>query len=318
MKAQALQKAHMIHQLYKDKWIITRRDFLKASVLAGFSAASLSGCSHIIRSETKARFGIVTDSHYADTDLRNNRYYRESTGKMTECVELMNEQKVDFLIELGDFKDQDDSPIEERTISHLRAIEKVFRRFQGPKYHVLGNHDMDSISKDQFQKNITNTNIGSGSTYYSFNSHGIHFIVLDANYRVDDTAYDHGNFKWTDTYIPQIQLEWLRKDLAAASLPAIIFVHQLLDGRGDPYVNNAEDVRRILQVSGNVLSVFQGHKHEGDYHQISGIHYYTLKAMVDGSGPENNSYATVEVLHDNSIIITGYRKAVSRELSGPL
>ena len=30
--------------------------------------------------------------------------------KLSECVDLMNEQKVDFLIELGDFKDQGNPP----------------------------------------------------------------------------------------------------------------------------------------------------------------------------------------------------------------
>ncbi len=318
MKTQAQQKAHEDNFVHKDKWIVTRRDFLKASVIAGLSATSFSGCSHIIGSRIKTRFGIVTDSHYADTDFRNNRYYRESAGKMAECVEVMNEKKVDFLVELGDFKDQDSSPVEKRIISHLRAIEKVFRQFRGPTYHVLGNHDMDSISKEQFLENITNTNIRSGSTYYSFDSRGIHFIVLDANYLANGSDYDHGNFEWKDTYIPAVQLDWLRRDLAAASFPAIIFVHQLLDGRGDPYINNAEDVREILQTSGKVLAVFQGHKHEGDYSRIKGIHYYTLQAMVDGSGHENNSYAIAEVLNNNRIIITGYRRAVSRELSKPV
>jgi predicted MPP superfamily phosphohydrolase len=315
VKSQVPYKTQMVHRLYKDKWIITRRDFLKASVLAGISAASLPGCSCLNRSGTKARFGIVTDSHYADTDARDGRCYRESTGKMAECVELMNEQKVDFLIELGDFKDQDEPAVEERTISHLRAIEKVFRQFQGPKYHVLGNHDVDSISKEQFLENITNANIRAGSAYYSFDSRGIHFVVLDANYRKDGTTYDRGNFTWTDTHIPDIQLEWLRQELTATSLPVIIFVHQLLDGEGNLYVDNAGDIRNVLKASGKVLAVFQGHKHDGDCNNIEGIHFYTLKAMVVGSGAENNSYATVEVLGDNDIIVTGYRKALSRELS---
>ena len=305
----------MVHLLYEDKWFITRRDFLKASVLAGLSTAVFSGCSHLNRSRTKAYFGIVTDSHYADTDARDGRYYRESTGKMAECVEFMNEQKVGFLVELGDFKDQNDPAVEERTISHLRAIEKVFQQFQGPKYHVIGNHDIDSISKEQFLENITNTNIRAGSACYSFDSRGIHFVVLDANYRTDGISYDRGNFTWTDTHIPPLQLEWLRQDLAATSIPTITFIHQLLDGTGGLYVDNAEEVRNILQASGKVLAVFQGHKHDGDYNNIEGIHYYTLKAMVAGSGPENNSYATVDVLGDNDIIVTGYRKAVSRKLS---
>ena len=94
---------------------------------------------------------IVTDSHYADTVMRDNRFYRESTDKMTECVELMNDKKVNFLIELGDFKDQDSEPSEERTVAYLRTIEEIFQQFNGPTYHVLCNDDVDSISKEQFQ-----------------------------------------------------------------------------------------------------------------------------------------------------------------------
>ena len=315
MKEKAQQNVNPENCLSKDKWMITRRDFLRSSMAAGLSVIPLSCCSYITGSEYKARFGIVTDSHYANVDPRNKRYYRESADKMAECVELMNRQKVDFLIELGDFKDQDSSPVEERTLSHLRAIENVFRQFQGPRYHVLGNHDMDSISKEQFMENTTNTDVRSGSTYYSYDSHGIHFVVLDANYRADGVAYDCGNFESKDTHIPQVQLDWLKKDLTATSLPAVNFVHQLLDGGGNSCIKNAEDVREILQTSGKVLAVFQGHFHKGGYKLIEGIHYYTLIAMVDGSGLENNSYAIVEVLNNHNMIVTGYRKAVSRELS---
>ena len=35
------------------------------------------------------------------------------------------------------------------------------------------------------------------------------------------------------------------------------------------------------------LSVgLQGHHHSGSYSNIAGIHYYTLKALVEGSGPD--------------------------------
>ena len=75
----------------------------------------------------KLRFGIVTDSHYADVNTKLGRYYRQSLSKMEECVNLMRRQQVDFLIELGDLKDQDNTLDEELTISYLRAIERVFQ-----------------------------------------------------------------------------------------------------------------------------------------------------------------------------------------------
>jgi len=302
-----------------QNWVITRRVFLKSSAasLAGLTVLPLS-CALNSTSSAKlyrVRFGIVTDCHYADADTLGTRYYRESLDKLAECVKLMNPERVDFLIELGDIKDQNSPPVEQRTLSYLQAIEKVFQGFNGPTYHVLGNHDLDSISKKQFLSRVENTNIEFGLGYYSFDLNSLRCVVLDANYRTDGIEYDHGNFDWTDANIPSEELDWLREDLAAAPGPVIVFIHQLLDGTGSVYVNNAADVRQILQSSGKVLAVFQGHHHSGSYGNIAGIHYYTLKALVEGSGPENNSYAIAEVHPDGSITITGYRKAVSKQLT---
>jgi predicted phosphodiesterase len=298
-----------------NRWVITRREFLKSSAAAGISAMTITGCFQPSDSKKNLRFGIVTDSHYADTDMRDNRYYRESLDKMNECIDLMNEQKVDFLIELGDFKDQDEPAVEAKTISHLKTIEQVFQKFNGPKYHVLGNHDVDSLSKKQFLENITNTNIPAEQKYYSFDRKGIHFIVLDANFLADGTEYDHGNFNWNNTYIPQSELDWLKKNLDETKLPSIVFCHQQLGGNSGTGVRNAQDVRNILQNSGKVLISFDGHEHNGGYKLVEGIHYYTLKGVITGSGPENNAYAIVEVLPDKNIIITGYRKADSKDFS---
>lgn len=300
-------------------WVITRRMFLRstAASLAGLAVLPLS-CAIKSTSSAKLdtlRFGIVTDCHYADADTLGTRFYRESLDKLTECVALMNAERVDFLIELGDFKDENRPPVEHRTLSYLQASEKVLQGFDGPTYHVLGNHDMDSISKMQFLTHVENTNIDSSRSYYSFDLNALRCVVLDANYKADGTDYDHGNFDWTDANIPSEELDWLKQNLDTAPGSVIVFIHQLLDGIGSVYVNNAADVRQILQASGKVLAVFQGHHHLGSYSNIARIHYYTLKALVEGSGPENNSYAIAEVYPDGGIIITGYRKAVGIKLT---
>jgi predicted MPP superfamily phosphohydrolase len=298
-----------------NQWIITRRDFLKSSIIAGVSTAVIGSGRPSVFSATGLRFGIVTDIHYADADPQFNRYFRESIDKLTECVEFMNEQKVEFLIELGDFKDQNTPPDEEKTISYLQTIERSFRKFNGPTYHVLGNHDMDSISKKQFLQNVANTDVPAESTYYSFDRKGIHFIVLDANFLASGAEYDHGNYEWNETYVSEAELAWLRKDLAATKLPSIVFCHQQLGGLGATDVKNADKVRAILQESGKVLAGFDGHNHGGGHKAIEGIHYYTLKALVDGSGKDNGSYAIVEVKPDNNMVVAGYRKAVSQDFS---
>jgi predicted phosphodiesterase len=297
---------------------VSRRTVLKSAlaVASGPVILSLSCASNrmLSRRHRPVRFGIVTDCHYADADPVGTRFYRQSRDKLAECVTQMNAEKVDFLVELGDFKDQGRPPVEADTLAYLDEIEAIFQRFDGPTYHVLGNHDMDSISKSQFLAHVTNSGVDPARSYYSFDTHGLHCIVLDANYRSDGADYDHGNFDWTDANIPADELDWLRKDLAAASGPAVVFVHQLLDGIDSVSVKNAGQVREILEASGRVQAVFQGHHHEGRYSQINGIHYYTLKALVEGQGLDSNSYAIVEFAGDPTIRIAGYHRAVSTTL----
>ena len=289
-------------------WRVSRRVFLKAA--AGlFAGGSLHPAS------TLPRFGIVADVHYADRPPAGTRFYRLGLSKLRAVVDLMNSQGVDFLVELGDFKDQDAKPGEASTLGYLHSIEEAFQGFRGPIYHVLGNHDVDSITKEQFQAAVTNTGIGRERTWYSFDRGGCHFVVLDANFKADMTPYSKGNFDWQDTNISFEQLDWLSKDLLGASRPAVVCVHQRLDeGTSEPSVANREAVRQALQESGKVALVLQGHVHTGAYQRIEGIPYYTLAGSIEGDDPGDNTCAIVQLGAEGGIEITGYRRAAARRL----
>jgi hypothetical protein len=294
-------------------FVPTRRDFLRTSSLA-LAGLALPRAADI-RARQLLRFGVLADPHYADADARGTRFYRQSIAKLRECVGAMNRERVAFLVELGDFKDQDEPAVEEATLRYLEEIESELQRFAGPAYHVLGNHDMDSISKSQFLARVENAGVDAQASYYSFDRGGLHFVVLDANFRADGAPYDHGDFDYRDTNVPPRQLDWLARDLAThAATPAIVFCHQRLDGEGALFVNNADEVRLLLRRRGNVIAVFQGHDHAGDHRLVDGIHYTTLRAMVEGGGAENNAYCIVEVTTEG-ISITGYRRSVTRELA---
>src|SRR5690625_4741534 len=90
------------------KWVITRRDFLGSSMT--LAAGVLFGaCGRYVqreggsRRDSSVRIGVVTDSHYAELDPLNNRFYSESLEKMTECVELMNDMGGDVVVEQGGY-----------------------------------------------------------------------------------------------------------------------------------------------------------------------------------------------------------------------
>jgi predicted phosphodiesterase len=298
-------------------WTISRRRFL---VITGATTAGLLVYPELFARSGKKpliRFGMLSDVHYADREPAGNRFYRQSLGKVRECIDLMNQEKVDFVIELGDFKDQDQVPNEANTLKYLTTIESVFHQFKGATYHVLGNHDMDGISKEQFLSRVVNTGIPAMKSYYSFNQNSFHFVVLDGNFTKEGKEYDHGNFNWEDSMISADQLNWLKDDLNKNKLPVIVFIHQMLDDSKNvkQAVQNAAEVRQILEQSGKVLCVFQGHVHEERYNRINGIHYYSVNAVVDGDGPENNSFMIVDVYNDGSLMVKGFRRATDRDFT---
>lgn len=298
------------------KGVLTRRRFIG---LAGITAIVLMVVPDLMAKDVqkpKIRFGLLSDVHYADREPAGERFYRQSLAKVQEAIDWMNQEKLDFAIELGDFKDQDAVPNEANTLKYLTDIESVFQKFNGPTYHVLGNHDMDGISKQQFLERVENSGIPKAKSYYSFNREKIHFVVLDGNYTKEGKSYDHGNFSWEDASISEDEISWLRNDLNTNKLPVIVFIHQMLDDSKNvkQAVQNAAEVRQILEQSGKVLCVFQGHVHEERYNLINGIHYYSVNAVVDGDGPENSAYMIVDVYEDGSLKMDGFRRATDREI----
>lgn len=259
---------------------------------------------------------MLSDIHYANREPDGIRHYQQSLTKVQEAIDQMNQEKLDFVIELGDFKDQDAAPNEANTLKYLTDIESVFQKFNGPTYHVLGNHDMDGISKQQFLERVENTAIPKTKSYYSFNREKIHFVVLDGNFTKEGKAYDHGNFTWDEASIPETEINWLKEDLKQNQFPVIVFIHQMLDDSKNvkQAVQNAAEVRQILEQSGKVICVFQGHVHEERYNRINGIHYYSVNAVVDGDGPENSAYMIVDVYKDGSLKIDGFRRATDLEM----
>lgn len=179
---------------------MNRRLFFKRSC----AGALLLSCPGLLarENEKRLRFGLVTDIHFAHRNVHGTRYYEQSITKLSEAIDVFNRRKLDFMIELGDLKDMGDTPERGQTLSFLDEIEAKFQTFDGPVYHVLGNHDMDSISKSEFLAHTSNYGSVKGKPYYSFVRNQIKFIVLDGNCNEDGSDYDSGNFDWTKAFVP--------------------------------------------------------------------------------------------------------------------
>ncbi len=281
-----------IHQLSRRAFVCNGSLFLLAS------ATRLRAAEAQAR---KVRVGLVTDLHHADKPPRGSRHYRDTLTKLGEAAHQFKIDKPDFVVELGDFIDSADSVETEQ--GYLQQVSQVFNTIPGPKHYVLGNHCVDTLTKEEFLGGV-----GKKESFYSFDGGGFHFIVLDSCFRSDGKPYGRKNSTWADANIPAHELKWLQTDLKASDKKVIVFAHQRLDDAGQHAVKNAAEVRTVLESSGKALAVFQGHSHKNDHQEIAGIHYTTLVAMVEGAGPDNNGYSMMDVFDDGTIRLTGFRK----------
>jgi 3',5'-cyclic AMP phosphodiesterase CpdA len=284
---------------------MSRRSFLQGASLflvgGSFAASSLleaaSGMSPLLRA------GLVTDVHHADVAARGTRHYRDSVSKLKLAVEEWKRQRVDFVIETGDFVDAPEKTSERIEIAYLREVDQVFRSAGAPTHYVLGNHCVNAMSKSQFLATVKRK-----ESWYSWDQGGWHWVVLDACFRKDGVSYEPKNFVWTDTEIPADQRDWLKADLAETQLPTVVFVHQRLDlPRGDNYaIWSSEEVRKIIAGSGRVSAVIMGHSHRNHHVQIDGVHYLVTAATVEGAGVANAGYSVLKAHRNGTLELEGF------------
>ena len=278
-----------------------RRAFMRNGVLV-LSATAVTPTSLISDEQNHGlKIGLVTDLHYADKAASGTRHYRQTPAKLAEAATELTKYKPSFLVELGDFIDAADSVKTE--LGYLKRIHRNFSAICKHRHYVLGNHCVYTLKKQEFLETV-----GQKKPYYSFDSGQFHFIVLDSCFRSDGQPYGRKNFKWDDPNIPSAEVDWLRADLKATSKKTVVFAHQRLDVSNAYGVKNAPAVRKVLEDSGQVLAVLQGHSHANDHKEIGGIHYCTLVAMVEGSGAANSGYSIMSLADDGTIHLKGFRK----------
>ena len=221
----------------------------------------LSSCSEL-QKENVIQFGICSDVHLPTM--------HDSEYRIQTFIDSMKLAQPDFIIELGDFG------IPDQKYAHLFDI---WNSFPGEKYHVIGNHEMDGGTSREAAVSYRKME----NSYYSFDKNGFHFIVLDANDKIDPKA------KGYKQYIGAEQQNWLKENLAATTLPTVIFSHQGLTispGAEESYgVENFKEIQAILTThnqknpSAKVIACFNGHTHYDYAEKVNNIWYVTINSM---------------------------------------
>ena len=256
---------------------VTRRQLFRGTAQAalvlslGVPAAARRRMQHL-------RFGLCADVHQ---DLMH-----DTLERMGAFVSAMQEREVDFIAQMGDFC----TPKEAN-----RAFLEAFHAFEGPHYHVRGNHDTDG----GFDAEAVRQFWGIESTTYAFEHGGVRFLVLDGNDRHADAAPGYAR------HVGAEQLTWLEEQLERDEAPLVVFSHQSLEnGSG---VDNGADVRALLDAANEragwrrVLACFSGHHHLDDVVELAGVPYVQVNSMsyywVGGSRRHQSYPAHIHAAH---------------------
>jgi len=265
------------------------------------------------------RIGAIADCQYADADTRGQRHYRLAAEKLQSAVnELNQDEELDFVIHLGDFIDRD--------FKSFEKVGPIFDQLKAPRYHLLGNHDYDVA--DELKSQVPAA-LGLKERYYHFEVKDWRFIVLDGN-EFSTLVHPKDSEEWKEAEafrtskkkplanycgaIKQEQLAWLKGQLEAARAAkqrAIIFCHYPLTPEAHHNLWNDTELLEFLKPFNDVTAAWiNGHNHAGGYEQRDGIHYLTLKGMLN---TKENAFATIE-LFDDKIEVHGHYREEDRTL----
>lgn len=264
----------------------------------------------VTKEEPFIRIGLISDSHFALKESEGEKFYRDSLKKMQEAVSYFNKATVNFSVHLGDVKDVNKELDRAETFDYLEKIKTVFNDLDQPIHYCLGNHDIDINYKQEFLRSLSNNKADPLKSYYSFESGGILFVILDTNFDQKGKDISYLNYKdWQASYIDTQQLEWLDNLLENNSLPTIVFCHHPLypcvfDEKKYHLVNYKE-LRKVIDDHQKVQVVLTGHAHRFLHQYLENCHHICVPPMVEHPFARSNSFSIAE-LNPEQLILENY------------
>ena len=268
------------------------------------------------------RIGVIADIQYGDIDPAGTRYYRNSLGKLEECVAGLNREKVNFSVNLGDLVDRNPADLD-AVLTRLKSLDQKV-------YNTTGNHDYVGRTDNK----ALYKELGMPGEYYSFRHDNWLFIMLNTNEiasyanvegtkkekelaammaAIGERGSDNGK-RWNGG-ISAKQMQWLVKQLKKAEkkkVNVMLFSHHPLFPAGDYTALNDREILETLASYSCVKGVISGHHHPGAFGTYKGIPCITTEGMIETEN--TNAYGVLDMYGDK-FVLRGRGRTVTREIT---
>ena len=237
------------------------------------------------------KFTAIGDFHY------RKKMYAASVEDMKKIVENSYEEKVDFILHLGDLcTDYTNSP-------ELLSI--LFEnKYNIPVYGIMGNHELENNhTPEMVIPYLTNREVTFGEPIYN-ESKAAHWytdlgdfrlIGLDTNFVYlpeEEKWYRKMNFtrpegSILDLSLSPLQLEWLESVIAeAASLGKNVLVASHAPFVKDPWIYESPDFVEVQKIFAKyprtVLLAMNGHIHTDNFEVRGDVAYFDVNTARVG------------------------------------
>lgn len=230
------------------------------------------------KKKDELRIGFITDIHSRSEwglGKKLEKYYSDNINYFIE--QMNNKFSPDFIIVNGDII-EGTKVLPEIGMKEARLLKDIFDRTNIKKYWVLGNHDLRSLTKDQWQETM-----GVDYLNKSFEVGDYKIIILDSNFnKNDEDVYPKNSY--TRGKVSQKEIVWLEQELKNTKKKIIVFIHHPplwnVDIKSNNWLlQNARDLQNIFSEF-KVLAVFAGHIEDSYFSEIGGVKYYVFPGTI--------------------------------------
>jgi len=271
-----------------------------------------------VESGEVTKIGIMTDNHIRPTRINKNdervnapRFIKsEYLETFINFNRQMSSFGPDFIVHLGDSIEGTDDP-DYVGLSGIKLVEKELLKNKVPVYWVLGNHELRSITKNQFREALKIEDLD-----YIIDRGDYRFVFLDGNYDPENAAGDFAGDSYIPGFLHPRTLAWLEEQLKTDKR-VFVFMHQSV--LSQEYLNNNQiaknpvlNGREMMDLfeKYNVEAFFNGHIESRYYEEVEGVKYYSLpgtKKSPDYIG----SYYELMIKNNQSDLTMFYRDSMT-------
>ena len=221
------------------------------------------------------KIAIITDIHHGPESHTKEPGW-DALAVTRDFIWHAGEQHADMVLDLGD-RISDTTREMDRQVT--AEVAEVFKSFHGPRYHVLGNHDVNNLSIEDSEEIL-----GQSMQSQVVDLGDVRLILWQPGVKITmGTGFPHA----------ASGLPSLVEALEADERPAIIATHVPLSGHSqvgnyyfeaNPQYSTYPDhtaVRAAVEATGKVALWLSGHVHWNTVTNVRGIQHITVQSVSE-------------------------------------